>query len=421
MTRLRAAPLYLPALMIAIGGWAHRWMDEDAYINLRIVDQIFAGHGPVFNAGERIEAATSPLWLGVLVVGRALFGLLLRDEWIAVLASLLAAVLAFAVAGRATRLLHDDRDGVVVPIGLILVAAVAVVWDFSTSGLEMGLVFLWLAASWHVLIRVARDDELTTRSRFGYGVVLGLAPLVRPELTLMMVCFLFAWFVLLRPRRVLVDLVAVFALPVAYEIFRMGYYATVVPNTALAKDAGHLYVSQGWRYAQDFIGAYHLWVTGLILAVVVAVRLRAQHDRRIAIITAAMIAAAALNAGYIIAIGGDYMHGRLLLPAFFAGALPASMSLRKRTFTDFGVAGVAGAWALASVVAFRPPPVNVTTFGVAEISDWRTVSHAKVVLDDVAWGSTVTRRPPPMPGASAATTSSSTTTRDRPPTRTRSS
>ncbi|MDQ1508320.1 MAG: hypothetical protein QOG50_164, partial [Actinomycetota bacterium] len=40
-----AAPAYLPALVIAIGGWQHRWMNEDAFFNLRIVEQIFAGHG----------------------------------------------------------------------------------------------------------------------------------------------------------------------------------------------------------------------------------------------------------------------------------------------------------------------------------------------------------------------------------------
>src|SRR5690242_11614242 len=97
MTRrlVRWVPLAAPALVIAIGGWAHRWMNEDAYINLRVVDQIFAGHGPVFNAGERIEAATSPLWIVVLVVGRLLTGWVLRSEWIAVLCSLLAAVSAF--------------------------------------------------------------------------------------------------------------------------------------------------------------------------------------------------------------------------------------------------------------------------------------------------------------------------------------
>src|SRR5436190_6874018 len=134
----RNAPLWLPAFIVAVGGWSHRWMNEDAFINLRIVDQIFAGHGPVFNAGERVEAATSTVWIVVLVVGRALFGAFTSMEWIALLASLGAAVAAFAVAGKATRLFHRDEDGLVVPVGLILVAAVAVMWDFATSGLEMG-------------------------------------------------------------------------------------------------------------------------------------------------------------------------------------------------------------------------------------------------------------------------------------------
>src|SRR5918995_7075974 len=86
-----AAPAYLPATIVAIGGWSHRWVDEDAFINFRVLDQIFAGHGPVFNAGERVEAATSPLWMAVLAVGRALFGGFLGIEWIALVAGLLSA------------------------------------------------------------------------------------------------------------------------------------------------------------------------------------------------------------------------------------------------------------------------------------------------------------------------------------------
>src|SRR5579862_844250 len=145
------APGWVPAVMILAGGWAHRWMDEDAFINFRIVDQIFAGHGPVFNAGERVEAATSPLWLFVLVVGRAVFGAFVSIEWIALFAGLAAAVAAFLIGASAARIRHRGAAGVMVPVGLLLVAGVAVVWDFSTSGLEMGLVWLWLAASWWAL------------------------------------------------------------------------------------------------------------------------------------------------------------------------------------------------------------------------------------------------------------------------------
>ncbi len=112
-----AVPLFVPAVVIAVGGWSHRWMDEDAFINFRIVDQIFVGHGPVFNAGERVEAATSPLWLFILVVGRALFGAFASIEWIALVAGLAAAIGAFVVAGSAAKIQHRGTDGVVFPVG----------------------------------------------------------------------------------------------------------------------------------------------------------------------------------------------------------------------------------------------------------------------------------------------------------------
>jgi arabinofuranosyltransferase len=385
-----AAPAYLPALIIAIGGWQHRWMDEDAFINLRIVDQIFAGHGPVFNAGERVEASTSTLWIVVLVVGRALFGVFTSMEWIAVLASLGAAVAAFAVAGKATRLLHRGENGVVIPVGSILVAVVKVAWDFSTSGLEMGLVWLWIAAAWFVLVSVARTAEIAGRKRLGFGVVLGLAPLVRPDLGLMMLCALVAWFVLVRPRRIVFDIVAIFALPLAYQIFRMGFYSMLVPTTALAKDAGGLHFGQGWEYAKNFIGPYRLWLTAILIAATVTYRSLANRDRRLAIATAAMLAAALVHALYITAIGGDYMHGRLLLPAFFALALPASISLptiavTRRTMAAVAISAFAAVWAIVSVVAFRPPP-NHRSYLLSPISDFRTASHAMLHPTDVQFG-----------------------------------
>jgi arabinofuranosyltransferase len=385
-----AAPAYLPALMIAIGGWQHRWMDEDAFINLRIVDQIFAGHGPVFNAGERVEASTSTLWIVVLVVGRALFGAFTSMEWIALLASLVAAVTAFAVAGKATRLLHRDDDGIVLPVGLLLVASVAVVWDFSTSGLEMGLVWLWIAGAWYVLVAAARSERIDGRKRLGFGVVIGLAPLVRPDLGLMMLSVLVAWFVLVRPRRVVFDVVAIFALPLAYQIFRMGYYAMLVPTTALAKDAGGLHLAQGWAYAKNFIGPYRLWLTAILVAATIVYRSLARRDRRMAVATAAMLGAGLVHALYITAIGGDYMHGRLLLPAFFALALPASIAVptiavTKRTTVVIGIGAVAALWAVFSVVAFRPPP-NPKSYLLSPVSDFRAASGAKLHPNDTQFG-----------------------------------
>ena len=325
-----AAPAYLPALMIAIGGWQHRWMDEDAFINLRIVDQIFAGHGPVFNAGERVEAATSTIWIGVLVVGRVAVRRRSR-AWNGSRCSRASRPRSPRSRSRARRrgCCTAARTASSFPSGCILVAVGRGRLGLLDVGprdgprvvVDRGVV---------VRARLGRraPEEISGRRRFGFGVILGLAPLVRPDLALMMLCFLVAWFVLVRPRRIVFDLVAIFALPVAYQIFRMGYYATVVPTTALAKDAGGLHLGQGWTYAKNFIGPYRLWLDrdpdrGRRSSTASSPTATAGSRSS----TAAMLAAGLVHALYITAIGGDYMHGRLLLPAFFALALPASIAV----------------------------------------------------------------------------------------------
>ncbi|HET9771371.1 MAG TPA: arabinosyltransferase, partial [Acidimicrobiia bacterium] len=54
--------------VLAVLGWQRRWVAEDGFITLRVVRQLEAGHGPVFNAGERVEASTSVLWTVLLAV-----------------------------------------------------------------------------------------------------------------------------------------------------------------------------------------------------------------------------------------------------------------------------------------------------------------------------------------------------------------
>ncbi|HKE72051.1 MAG TPA: hypothetical protein VKB57_00440 [Acidimicrobiales bacterium] len=397
-----ALAAYLPAALIAAGGWAHRFTSEDACINFRVLDNLFAGNGPVFNAGERIEAGTSPLWIAVLGVGRLLFGWFLSIEWIAVGLCLVAAVAAFALAGRCARQMAPGPDAVAVPLGLVAVASVAVTWDYATSGLEMSLVWLWIAGCWWILCRAARGAPASGARRVAAGAVIGLAPLLRPDLGLMMVCITVAWFAVVRPRRVAADLAAMFALPLAYQVFRMGYYASLVPSTALAKDAGSPHVHQGWAYLADLAGPYRLWLPVALMAVTIVLRLRAEGDRRARTVTLAMVAAALLHAGYIVAVGGDYMHGRLLLPAFFALGLPAVAVVRRHAISSvaaerrlpvpsvaaerrlpvptLALCALAAVWAVAAVTSFRPP---VPAPGLAQIADWRVLVGARVTPAEV--------------------------------------
>src|SRR6476646_3204065 len=84
VSRGRAAALLaiVVVAMLAMLAWQHRWTFEDGFINFRIVKQLEAGHGPVFNPGQRVEAFTSPLWLFVLTVADVLTPI--RIEWLSV-------------------------------------------------------------------------------------------------------------------------------------------------------------------------------------------------------------------------------------------------------------------------------------------------------------------------------------------------
>ena len=64
--------LAIPIVAILIAGWSRRWTADDAFIYLRVVDNLRHGFGPVFNNGERVEAYTSPIWLALLTSSSAL-------------------------------------------------------------------------------------------------------------------------------------------------------------------------------------------------------------------------------------------------------------------------------------------------------------------------------------------------------------
>ena len=154
-----------------------------------------------------------------------------------------------------------------IPVGALVFVSFAPVWRFTTGGLENGLTYTWLGACLYVLATWSTGDGTFPRWQL---VVLGLGPLVRPELLLLSVAFVALVIGVQwghdRWRDRLGMLAAAFALPVLYEIFRMGYYASLVPNTAIAKEASRSYWFWGRLYfRQTFIESYALWLPLLIL------------------------------------------------------------------------------------------------------------------------------------------------------------
>jgi arabinofuranosyltransferase len=152
-------------------------------------------------------------------------------------------------------------------------------------------------------------------------------------------------------------LAAGFALPVAYQLFRMGYYGSLVPNSAIAKEASRSYWSFGLTYLrQTVIDSYALWLPLLILLVgayvPLALYLRRQRRRRPLLVVGAFFVGGLLLAVYIVRVGGDFMHARLLLPALFSLLAPvAVIPATKR----FALALLVVPWAAVVIVALRFP------------------------------------------------------------------
>jgi arabinofuranosyltransferase len=401
---LQAVALLLPVAGFGWLGWEQRWVAEDAFIDLRIVQQILAGHGPVYNLGERVEAYTNPLWVALLALLAAPAKLVPMAgpaggerpwgtaplEWIAVWGGLVPAVggLLAAEVGAVRLARRLGLEGFALPLGAVLFAAVPAGWDYVTSGLETGLTLGWLGLTFLCLCLIPPGGRPSRRRLGGAAVLAGLGPLIRPDLAVFGGAFLLVlllragW----RPRLLGGVLLAGSAVPLAYQIFRMGYFGALVPNTALAKEAGMAYWAQGWRYFVDFGGAYALWlplVPVLLWGLVpLSTALRrppgspgSPEWRSEALVLLLLPPAAALlHALYIVRVGGDFMHGRLLLPSLFGLLLPLAAAAGRRWWQPVLPLAALLPWAVVAGLWLRPPyfdagpdpPQSVGRQGIAD-------------------------------------------------------
>ncbi|WP_063040585.1 flagellar motor control protein ZomB [Nocardia grenadensis] len=384
-----AGGILVTVALFAFGGWERRWIADDGLIVLRTVRNLLAGNGPVFNAGERVETNTSTAWTYVvwffswLTQGRLEYVVL----GVALTLSLLAVLFAMLGTGK---LWGPASSTLLLPAGALAYISVPPARDYVTSGLENCLVICWIALLWLLLVRWSKAERPTVPGLLGLAFLAGLAPLIRPEMTVVGGLALLLIFFAPMPRsrlrpwllRGLVVAVAG-AVPLLYQIWRMGYYGLPYPNTAVAKDAGGAKWGQGFTYLWDLAGPYYLYVPLTVLLVAGLVAARAHYvrpDTGTAVdpaagrlrqfrerlrspsaVVALVLGAAMLLTIYALRVGGDFMHGRMLLPQLFLFLLPVAVlpvrlpegglrSLTRREAPTFAVLVVAlvgtVAWAL---------------------------------------------------------------------------
>lgn len=338
-------------------------MSDDGLVFVRVARQILEGNGPVYNVLERSEPTTSVAWTWLL----ALVGAITPGDlaaWAVFVGGALS-VGGLAIALAATRRWYRARGQTapLVPLTALVIVGAFSFWDFATSGLETGVTTCWLATIWWLLITLERTSS--RRRQYVAAIGFGLGVLVRPELAIVTIGWLVAGWLLVRParRRALALAAAALALPLAYELFRAGYYGHLVPLPAIAKSADSAEWARGWRYAARFLiddrVGLPLAVGAVLLGIAIARRALDTRDR---IVVATPLVCGIVLVIYVVRVGGDFMHARLMLHPTFLLLLPGLVVPFSRATATFII--VVAAWAIVTATTVH------TRSGTGWYGDW---------------------------------------------------
>lgn len=355
------------------------------------------------------------------------------------------AMLGARVMYRGTRRAPAGGPMLLLPFGVLVYVMLPPARDFASSGLETGLVICWIGVMWLGLQLWARSPH--REGRFGLpapgtaaiAFIAGLGPLVRPEMALAAAVFLAMMAASRQSWRHLGWLVVIAGtVPVVYQLWRMSYYALPYPLTAVAKDAGGAKWDKGAEYLWDLLAPYVLLLP--LVAVLVAglvalwartaprrtagassgppllrLGIRSLHRgsesgpavadsgsgegdddeggrllrlrgrvRSTPVVTVAFLVVALVMLLYVTRVGGDFMHGRVLLPSLFLILLPVSVvplpvgpargsadaSVRRVAVPVTAAAWlVVVGWAVTVQVTedpFREEPESITSAGIVD-------------------------------------------------------
>ena len=318
------------------------WVAEDAYITFRSVDQLLAGNGPVWNLGERVQVYTHPLWYGLLALTT---GLGLPSYWGALLLSGLCLIgvlaLLFHLArrlersvskGNASEATGRNRTASLL-LGLLLLLSLSRAFiDYSSSGLENPLLHLLLLAYLAVYLSDQPPAKRFALTTFIYGLLF----LTRPDgIILVTPTSIYLWLQMLKARQPWLKPALLALSPaIAWELFSLIYYGSLVPNTALAK------VNLGYPAAVLHRNAVsYLLVNGqldpltlglILLALLLALTLGLRRAQRLPLLLALGLT---LQLAYLFHIGADYMLGRFLSAAALLAVVILLLCLARTPIT----------------------------------------------------------------------------------------
>jgi arabinofuranosyltransferase len=307
---------YRPLLgveLVAFGvvAWLRRFVLDDAFISLRYAEHMVAGHGLVWNAGERVEGYTSFVWTLILSVP-----LYLGWDPIAFIeiSGPFLLVGTLALTARLSRNLFADRS--VALFVVLLLGSNATFLAYATSGLETQLLALSITA---LFATVTLPGPISSARALVISLLTAACLLARLDSALPASC---AWLGLLgrlrsdEPRLAARDwlrVISLLCLPCLVIVgtwlaWKLSFYGDVLPNTFYAKVSGEAAWRNGAHFFATFASSYLLWPCLLLVVMGTPRMVRAYPG------TLALLLALGASYLYIASVGGDFMEFRFVVP-----------------------------------------------------------------------------------------------------------
>ena len=311
-------PIALALLVVAVGLFVFHariywgWTEDDAYITFRYAQNVAAGHGLVFNPGERVEGYSNLSWV---LLGAAAIRAGLDPVAVAKGVGLVAAVLALMLCWRLALRLRPGI-GLCALLGPFYLAISPVLVQHSVAALETAVFAVLVIAALLVTIDARPGGRLRRTVRVGLLLLLALTRVEGPAVAVLLLLLRG-----LRARRGPTpwrgEAAAFLLLFGTYYVWRWIYFGAPLANTFYAKANGGLYgVIDGVQYTVDFIRD-----SGGALFLALALVPLFLGEARPAYVAALVLLFA--YAAFVVGTGGDWMyHYR-----FYAHVLPVIAAL----------------------------------------------------------------------------------------------
>jgi hypothetical protein len=300
--------------------WANRFIQDDAFISFRYADNLARGLGLVWNEGERVEGYSNFLWT-LLIAGGIKLGL--DPVPLSQVIGLFLFVVTLFCSMKLAKLLF--RSDALALAAVIFLGTNHTFSAFATGGLETQLQAALLAAALYATVLAAEIGELTRARCFGLGLLFSAAILTR--LDSFMPCGIMGLFLAFALRRAVPSwrergklalfltgpLVIILG---SWFLWKLGYYGSIIPNSFHVKGPGLAAIPRGLNYLYVFVTSY--WLIAVLPVAAYAIG-RTRLPESPSFLLLGILVATWL--AYVVALGGDFMEFRFLVPVLPSGFL----------------------------------------------------------------------------------------------------